>query len=124
MSRKESLIVVLALGAAMSCRPDDQRADTLDLDEAAQKRESMPSAAVAQLDSGSQAYRADDFESALHHYTEATELAPDVAASWFGVYMAQHALGNVEESAAALERARRVAPGATLIQTTAADTLR
>jgi tetratricopeptide (TPR) repeat protein len=124
MSMKGSLILVLALGAATSCRPDDQRTDTLDLEEAAQKRENMPPSLVAHLDSGSQAYRTDDFESALRHYTEATELGPDVAAPWFGVYMAQQALGNVEEGAEALERARSVAPGATLIHTTDADTVR
>lgn len=115
---------MIALGAATSCRPDDQRTDTLDHEEAAQKRENMPPSLVAHLDSGSQAYRADDFESALRHYTEATELAPDVAAPWFGVYMAQQALGNIKDGVVALERARSVAPGATLIHTTDADTVR
>ena len=123
MSMKGSLILVLALGATTSCRPDDQRTDTLDFEEAAQERANMPPGLVAHLDSGSQAYRGDDFESALRHYTEATEISPDVAAPWFGVYMAQHALGNVEAGAVALERARRVAPGATLIHATEADTL-
>ena len=124
MSMKRPLVFVLALGAVISCRPDDQRTDTLDPEEARQERENLPPAVVAQLDSGSGAYRADDYEAALRHYREATELDPDVGAAWFGVYMAHLALGNTEEAAEALARAQGAVPGATLIHPSEGDTAR
>lgn len=75
----------------------------------------MPPEAVVQLDSGTAAFRADDFDAALRHYTRVTEVAPDVGAGWFGVYMAADALGDAELATDALERARSVVPGATLL---------
>jgi hypothetical protein len=124
MSVRRVTVLALALSALVSCRPDDQRTDTLDPEEALQKRENLAPAVVAQLDSGSEAYRAGDHAGSLVHYTSATELDANVGAAWFGVYMAQRALGNEEEAVVALERAQRVAPGATLIHPTAADTAR
>lgn len=109
------MAAVILLGTATSCRPDDQRTDTLDAQQGMQAREDMPPAAVAQLDSGTAAYRADDFEGALRHYTRVTEIAPDAGAGWFGVYMAEHALGHVDRAAEAMERARGLVPGATLL---------
>jgi tetratricopeptide (TPR) repeat protein len=106
---------LFVLTGAVSCRPDDQRTDTLDAQQGMQSREEMPPAAVAQLDSGTAAYRVDDFEGALRHYTRVTELAPDIGAGWFGVYMAEEALGRPERAAEAMERARSLVPGATLL---------
>jgi len=106
---------LLVLAAVVSCRPDDQRTDTLDAEQGMQARENMPPAALAQLDSGTSAFRADDFEAALRHYTRVTEIAPDIGAGWFGVYMAEEALGHTDRAAEALERARGIVPGATLL---------
>jgi len=115
MSTRHAITAVLVLAAALSCRPDDQRTDTLDAQQGMMAREDMPPAAVAQLDSGTAAFRVDDHEAALRHYTRVTEIAPDIGAGWFGVYMAAEALGDVDGAAAALERARGVVPGATLL---------
>jgi Flp pilus assembly protein TadD len=115
MNARRSVIGVLVMAAAVSCRPDDQRTDSLDPDRAMQTREELPAEVVAQLDSGSTAFRSNDFEAALAHYTRVTEVAPDVGAGWFGVYMAQDALGNAEAARDALERAQSLVPGATLI---------
>lgn len=123
MSMKRWMTFVLVLLAVSSCQPDDQRTDTLNPEEAFQKRENMPVGVVAQLDSGSAAFRADDFEGALRNYRNATELGPDVAAAWFGVYMAHDALGNTSEAADALARARGEVPGATLLHGPAVDTI-
>jgi len=112
---------VLFSTAALACRPEDQRTETLD-PLGSQTRAELPAEVIAQLDSGSAAYREDNFAGALAHYTEATRRGPDVAAGWFGVYMAQTRLGNAAAADSALERARDVAPGATLIHPTAADT--
>jgi Flp pilus assembly protein TadD len=78
----------------------------------------MPAPAVAQLDSGNAAYRRAAYEPALRHYVRVTELAPDQAVGWFGLYMAHHALGNLEAADSALARAREVAPGASLLRDT------
>ena len=107
---------VLVVAAAFSCRPNDQQTDTLDPEEAMQARENMPPAVLAQLDSGSSAFRSHDFEAALLHYSKVTEIAPELGAGWFGVYMVQDALGNEQDAAEALARARALVPGATLIR--------
>ncbi len=115
MNARRSLIAVFALAAAVACRADDQRTDTMNAEGAMQERQNMPPAVVAQLDSGTQAFRVQDYGGALRHYGRVTELAPEVGAGWFGVYMAHDALGNDEEAAAALERAQAIVPEATLI---------
>jgi len=51
----------------------------------------------------------------LRQYTLVTEIAPDIGAGWFGVYMAADALGDSERAEAALDRARSLIPGATLL---------
>ena len=105
------------------CRPDDQRTETVD-PEGSTTRAQLSPAVVAQLDSGTVAYRADQFEAALAHYTRVTELDASVAAGWFGIYMVQHRLGNTAAADSALQRAQRFAPGASLLHPTAADTVR
>ena len=115
MTTRHAVRVLLVLAAAVSCRPDDQRTDTLDAEQGMLSREDMPPEAVAHLDSGSMAFRADDFAEALRHYTRVTEIGPDIGAGWFGVYMAADALGDAERAEAALERARSLIPGATLL---------
>jgi len=88
-----------------------------------QHREELAPEVLAQLDSGSAAFRADDFEAALRHYRRVTEMAPGVGAGWFGVYMANDALGRPEEAAVALDRVRGTDPGATLLYPSGADSL-
>lgn len=124
MSASRAMMVLLSLVAVASCRPEDQRTDSIDLEEALRARESLAPEVVAHLDSGSAAFRVDDYERARDHYLMAVELNPDAAAAWFGVYMAEKALGNEEAAAEALERAQDVQPGATLLHPSEADTIR
>ena len=124
MNTRRAFVAVLVLAAAYSCRPDDQRTDTLDPVQAMQARENMPPEVVAQLDSGSQAFRTQNFEAALGHYEKVTEMAPEVGAGWFGVYMAEDALGNEPAAFEALERARELVPGATMIRDNGVETAR
>ena len=109
----------LALGA---CRPDDQRTDSIDPTSSG-GRASMSAEAVARLDSGNVAYRAGDYEGAMVHYRRVTELEPDHSAGWFGVSMVQRALGNQASADSAYERVQSLAPGASLVHPTEADTL-
>ncbi len=121
MNTRRSLLLILALTSLSACRPPDQRTDSLDPTGGATAREQMRPEVVAQLDSGSQAFRSDDFGAALAHYTAVTELDPESAPGWFGVYMAHRELGHMEEAQAALEHTRGLVPGATLMHP---DTLR
>lgn len=115
-----------ALAVALSlvgCRPDDQRTDTID--PTPQKAlEDMAPEAVAQLDSANAAQKAGDYTVALGHYRRVTEIEPGQASGWFGLFMANRALGNQSAADSALAHAQSLAPGATLIHPTAADTTR
>jgi Flp pilus assembly protein TadD len=117
------LSVLLAVAVPLSgCRPDDQRTETLD-PTGGDTRATLSAEAMAQLDSGNVAFRAEDFDAALAHYRRVTELQPDHSAGWFGMQMAYRSLGSEEEADSALERVRSLAPGASLVHPTAADTL-
>lgn len=124
MNTRRFVVFVLLMAATASCKPNDQRTDTFDPEEAMQHRDELPAEVVAELDSGSADYRADDHQAALAHYQRAAELAPDAPAAWFGVYMAQHALGNQEAAQDALKKARSVSPSATLLRPSQGDTVR
>ncbi|MHB1194953.1 MAG: tetratricopeptide repeat protein [Longimicrobiales bacterium] len=126
MSAKHGLALMLLVVASSTCRPAEAPPA-----EAPQVQESAPPTqdavspeAAAQLDSGSTAFRADDFAGALAHYTKATELAPDLAAAWFGVFMAQEALGNPQAAQEALAKTQALEPGTDLAHPTAGDTAR
>lgn len=123
MKIRTALTAMLVLAVTTGCRPDDQQTSDLDPTGGAQARENMPTEAVMQLDSGNLAIRNDDFEAAVIHFTRVTEMAPDFGSGWFGLYMAHRELGNEEEAQAALERARGIVPGATLLHEDATDTL-
>ena len=115
MTGSRAFLVASVLMAFLACRPADEQTQDFDVSGGAQARENMPAEAVVQLDSGTAAFRDGDFEAALEHYTRFTELAPDFGAGWFGVYMTQTELGDSAAAAVALERARGVVPGATLL---------
>jgi tetratricopeptide (TPR) repeat protein len=108
--------VILAAAALAACRPTDQTTDTIDVQAGVRARETFPPEVVAQLDSGNTAYKAANFQEALRHYQAAAEAGPDIPSTWFGVYMAQHALGNMAAADSALARSRNEAPGATLLR--------
>lgn len=115
MSWKRNLLFVLALVALPACRPDVDGTESVDPEHILQDRESLDPEVTAHLDSGSVAFRQNDFEAALVHYERATDLAPDFGAAWFGVYMVERARGNTEAAEAALIRAQESMPGATLL---------
>ena len=106
--------VVLVLAAA-GCTPDDQETRSLDT-EGPRTRAQLPPQLVEALDSGTVAFREHRFEDALAHYQRATELEPEQPSGWFGISMAQEALGNTEAADEAMERVRGLAPGATILR--------
>lgn len=117
MSRRTTVVVALmaALGLAACDRPEDQETGSVTADEVRRARDELDPAVRDALDAGNEAYRARNYPEALRHFQEAADADEDVAAAWFGIYMAQLALGNVEEAQAAMDRAQRLQPGASLI---------
>jgi tetratricopeptide (TPR) repeat protein len=113
-----TIIAVAAASVALAAcdRPDDQRTDTMTDRDVLAARQQLDPVVTAALDSGNIAYRERDYQRALDHYHQAVAVDNEAAAGWFGIYMAQLALGNPDAAEAAMEQARRYAPGASLIQ--------
>lgn len=112
-SRAARLLALALLPVLAACPPEEQRTDAVDQEEVA--RALSPEARI-RLDSANAAYRAGSYDSALALFREVVELAPEDPVGWFGVYMAQTALGEVEAAEEALAQARARAPGASLIR--------
>gem|GEM_PF-1559885 len=108
--------VLIALALTGCRREDDQRTDTIDIETMRQAREALDPAALERIDAGNTAYREGRYQEALADYREAARLEPGAAAAWFGVYMAELALGNAEAAENALRRARESAPRASLVE--------
>lgn len=105
---------VLALLVACA-PPEDQETGTIRDQDVRQAREELPPELVAALDSGNAAYRRGAYQDALSAYRRVVDHDEGVAAGWFGIYMAELALGNPEAADSAMARARDLAPGASLI---------
>ena len=118
--RRSTRFVPLFAGALLlsGCvgPPDDQRTDSVDPETAG--RADLSEVSMARLDSGNVAFRAGDLEAALAHYTAVSLDSPESPSGWFGLYMVHQQLGDVDAAEAALERARDLAPGASLIRDT------
>lgn len=97
------------------CRPDDQKTETIDAADVKEARAEISPELAAHLDSGNAAYKAKDYARAREHYRAVTRIDENAAAGWFGIYMVEQAQGNAAAADSALERARKQAPGATII---------
>lgn len=114
-ARTAALAGALALVATLpGCLPDDQQTDSLD--PATAGRAELPAETLAQIDSGNARYRRGEYEAAANSFREATASAPDDPTGWFGLYMAYQAMGNAAAADSALDAARELAPGASLIR--------
>jgi hypothetical protein len=71
----------------------------------------LPLTVHAHLDSAATAYRAGAFEQARVYYRMAIDSIPDLAASWFGLFLAERALGNRGAADSAMRQARRLVTG-------------
>jgi tetratricopeptide (TPR) repeat protein len=121
--RSVLLATLAACVALPGCRrPDDQLTETVTAEDFARVRAGWPDGLAEAIDRANDAFRAGRLEEAREHYVEATRLAPDVPAGWFGLYMVADAQGDVAAADSALSVVRRLAPGASLIEH--ADTVR
>jgi tetratricopeptide (TPR) repeat protein len=106
--------VAVGLGAIVTAcdRDDDTDRVRLDNDEAMeQARAGWPEGLGRLVDRGNTAYREGRYDDAADTFREATELAPDVAAGWFGLHMAESARGNHEAADSARMQAEALTPG-------------
>jgi tetratricopeptide (TPR) repeat protein len=109
-------IVVIATLPLTGCdRPDDQRTGSIQDRDVLEARARLDPEVRDALDRGNAAYRDRDYEQALEHYHAAVRMDEALAAGWFGIYMAELALGNADAAEAAMEQARIHAPGANLM---------
>jgi hypothetical protein len=115
MSARTFVVMACLASTSLACRVDDQRTDTADPGAAFARREDWSAEAVVHLDSGNAAVRIDSFDVARGHFLIVTEHEPDIAAGWFGLYLAEQGRGDDEAAGRALERARALA-GESLIR--------
>src|SRR5688572_22860293 len=105
-----TLIILCALAwAGAACRSDapvvDQRAEVMTGEEIKAARSHWPAGVAVLVDSARVAYSTQDYIGASALYRQAATLAPDVPAVWYGVYIAEHARGNVSAADSALAHA-------------------
>ena len=98
-----------------ACQGEDQRTESVTPDVVRSAREDLDPGLVVLLDSGNAAIRADDPSAAEDYYRRALDIDTASAAAWFGIYMALEALGREDEAREAIERARDLAPAASLL---------
>lgn len=116
MIRTSRFLAIAALVVLPACQSgDDQETGSISRDQVIEARQGLDPELAAALDQGNDAYRDNDYEAALRHYETAAGIDDDVAAVWFGIYMANLALGNTEAADSAMRRARTLAPDASLI---------
>jgi cation diffusion facilitator CzcD-associated flavoprotein CzcO len=116
------LVAVLALAACRQDRADDQRTDTVTPETMEQARANWPAGLSEIIDSANAAYSARDYDRAATLYRQGADMAPNVTATWFGIYMTEHARGNIAAADSAMARAQALAPGASLIHGAPGDT--
>lgn len=106
------MVVLVALAVAGCGEEEGQRiplgGDTAQSED---RRANWPEGLAAQVDSANLEYSNQEYEAAAERYRALTEQYPDISTVWFGLYMAESALGNDEAAAAALEEAESMAPG-------------
>lgn len=117
------IAVIVLAGCRQDRMPGDQRTDTVTPRTMEDARAGWPEGLAELIDSANAAYSAGDYDEANRLYREAAAMAPNVTASWFGIYMAEHARGNIAAADSAMARAQDLAPGASLIHVGPDDTL-
>ncbi len=108
-------MIAVALVAVAGC--GEEPGERVELGEQAQPqqqqggRDSWPAELTAAVDSGNAAYAAGRYEEAAEIYRGLAEEYPDIGTVYFGLYMAENALGNEEAAQAALAEAEARSPG-------------
>ena len=115
--------VIAGLLAAAACGGGEEPAERprFSGEEVDAARSSWPEGLAAMVDSGNAAYRAGRLDEAADVFQRATTRYPHIGAPWFGLYMAEHARGNLEEADSALAKAEYLTPGLAEMHRAASD---
>lgn len=121
--RRTSWIWVAALVGAAACGGEDAERVNLggERDDRPDARASWSPELTAQVDSANAAYAAGDYQDAADRFTAVTQEQPELGVAWFGVYMAESAMGNEDAARAALARAESLNPGLARMHDAAID---
>ncbi len=112
--RRKSWVWAVAMVAVAACGGEEgERVELGDepQETRANARESWSPELTARVDSANTAYAAGDFETAREVYAAITDEQPELGVAWFGLSMAERALGNEEAAQAALAEAEARNPG-------------
>jgi hypothetical protein len=107
-------LVLVCASVMTACRaeePTERPVAEVSSDELQAARAHWPAGVAVLVDSARAAYSAQNYVSALALYRRAAVLAPDLRAAWYGVYIAEHARGNVMAADSALARAQQLEQG-------------
>jgi tetratricopeptide (TPR) repeat protein len=115
-TRITAIALLAALAACQNAPRDDQRTGSVRAEDLDRARARLSPEVRTELDSANEAYRRGEYEAARERYQVVVRLDESVAAGWFGIYMAETALGNADAAETAIRRAREAAPRASLIE--------
>lgn len=99
------LFLCAAASVASGCSGGGNEADR-SFDDMKLSRDEMPHEIKVLIDAGNAAFAAGNYEAAQRHYLGAAARDTAVAAAWYGVAMAERALGNDAAADSALQRVR------------------
>lgn len=110
-SNRTAAALALALATLVGCNGGNGDDLEMDRDGMTEARAGWPAGLSERMDSGNVAYRAGRYDEAAEVFRRATDQAPDVAATWFGLHMAESARGNEAAADSALMQAEALTPG-------------
>ena len=107
-------MTALAVLAVAACGEQESQRVELGEDQesqAQQGRANWPEELEVQVDSANLEYMNEEYQASADRYRAMTERYPEIGTLWFGLYMAENALGNQDAAQAALVKAEELAPG-------------
>jgi tetratricopeptide (TPR) repeat protein len=108
------LIWTVALAGMVACGGEEGERVELGApqqQERADARANWSPELTARIDDANTAYAAGDYQEAADNFRAITEEQPELGVAWFGLSMAERAMGNEEAAAEALARSEELAPG-------------
>lgn len=106
------MAAAMTLGLA-ACGGDGDAPEEMEFDgeSVEEARAAWPEGLAERIDSGNVAYREGRYDESAEIFGRATEQNPHIGSTWFGLYMAEHARGNIEAADSALAQAEALTPG-------------
>ncbi|HUG40522.1 MAG TPA: hypothetical protein VMM12_08560 [Longimicrobiales bacterium] len=104
-------VAIAAAVAVSACGGDDGGGEIrFEGQEVQEARRGWTPELAALVDSGNAAYRTGNYDEAARIFQRGTREFPHHGATWFGLYMAEHARGNIAAADSALGRAEALTP--------------